>query len=144
MGRASVLADRPAHFEARREDTEIFMNGSFVVAGLPRSLWGDFYRSRYALFVFEVVFKLAEAWLLVPALAVVLAAALAGAGRIAVSNLDILSFLFTPAGLLYAALFVTFTVALVLLEQAGIMALVSLERLVRRPPVRQILGVVLR
>src|SRR5262249_37918625 len=94
-----------------------------TVAALARFVWHDFLCARRALFIFEVLFKLLEAWLLVPAVALALAAVLSRAGHIAVSNLDILDFLLTPFGLLYAGLFSTVAVALLLLEQAGIMAL---------------------
>src|SRR5580704_16570064 len=91
-----------------------------TVAALARSGWHDFWRTRHALFVYEVLFKLAEAWLLGPAVALVLAAILSRAGHIAVSNQDVLDFMLTPLGLLYADLFSTVTIALLLFEQAGI------------------------
>ena len=55
----------------------------------------------------------------------VLSAVLSRAGHVAVSNRDILDFLLTPAGLLYAGLFGSVAVAFLLLEQAGIMVLVA-------------------
>jgi glycerophosphoryl diester phosphodiesterase len=110
------------------------MNERLAISALARSAWRDFLRARTALFVFDVLFKLVEAWLLVPAAAVALAVVLSRAGHVAVSNRDILDFLLTPPGLLYAALFGTATVALLLFEQAGIMALADLADAAQRPP----------
>jgi glycerophosphoryl diester phosphodiesterase len=107
-------------------------------------MWHDFLRARRALFIFEILFKLAEAWLLVPAVAVVLAAILSRAGHVAVSNQDVLDFLLTPLGLLCAALLSSVAVALLLLEQAGIMALVARSRSVERPPFKRTLRTALR
>jgi glycerophosphoryl diester phosphodiesterase len=104
-------------------------------------VWRDFRRAWGALVVYEFVFKLLEAWLFVPAVAVVLSVILSRAGHIAVSNRDVLDFMLSPFGLLYSAFFLTVAVALLLLEQAGIMALVSLTDSVERPPVRQMLHV---
>jgi glycerophosphoryl diester phosphodiesterase len=87
------------------------------------------------LVVYEALFKLLEAWLFVSAVAVALSAALARAGRVAVSNRDVLDFLLSPPGLLYAALWGTVAVAVLLLEQAGIMVLV--ERTAERPSLGQ-------
>jgi glycerophosphoryl diester phosphodiesterase len=84
--------------------------------------------------VFEVLFKLAAAVLLAPAVAALLAVVLAGAGRVAVTNRDLLDFLLTPAGVLYAALLGTVTVALLLLEQAGLMLVAGPAR----PPLRAV------
>src|SRR5262249_49936639 len=92
------------------------------------------------LFIYDILFKLLEVWLLVPAVALLLAAILARAGHIAVSNLDILDFLLTPSGLLYAAAFSTAAVALLLFEQAGIMVLVALPSAGGRLPLRQPVG----
>jgi glycerophosphoryl diester phosphodiesterase len=114
-------------------------NEPFTVAALARFVWHDFLRARRALYVYEILFKLVEAWLLVPAVAVALAAILSRAGHAAVSNHDIMGFLLTPLGLLYAALFSTVAVALLLLEQAGIMALVARAGSVERPRLKQAL-----
>jgi glycerophosphoryl diester phosphodiesterase len=91
------------------------------------------------LFIYEFMFKLAEAWLLVPAVGLVLAIILTQAGHVAVSNLDVLTFLLTPLGLVYAALFTTAVVALLLVEQAGIMILADLAGSIERPPFKQML-----
>jgi glycerophosphoryl diester phosphodiesterase len=115
------------------------MSEPLTVRALARSTWHDFLRARRALFIYEILFKLVEAWLLVPAAALVLAIILSRAGHVAVSNRDILTFLLTPLGLLYAALLTTVAVALLLLEQAGIMVLADLASSSERPPVKQML-----
>src|SRR5262249_13811528 len=61
------------------------------------------------------------------------------AGRVAVSNWDILDFLLTPLGVVYAALTASFAAALLLLEQAGIIALADVGRSPERPPVTRML-----
>jgi glycerophosphoryl diester phosphodiesterase len=96
-----------------------------TVRGLVRSAWRDYRRAWPALFVFELLFKLLQTWLLVPAVAVVLAVIMARSGRVAVTNWDILDFAHTPAGLLYAAVLGTAVVVALLFEQAGIMALAA-------------------
>jgi glycerophosphoryl diester phosphodiesterase len=110
-----------------------------AVATLARAVWHDFRRAWGALVVFEAVFKLLEAWLFVPAAAVVLSAILARAGHVAVSNRDIVDFLLSPAGLLSAALSGTVAVAFLLFEPAGIMVLAARAGPVERPPLRQTL-----
>jgi glycerophosphoryl diester phosphodiesterase len=115
------------------------MNDSLTVAALARSVWHDFRHARRPLFICELLFKLVQGWLLVPAVAVVLAAIMSQAGHVAVSNLDILDFLLTPAGLLYAALLGMLTVALLLFEQAGVMVLVALTGSGERPPFKRLL-----
>jgi glycerophosphoryl diester phosphodiesterase len=92
----------------------------------------------------EIVVKLLEAWVFVPILAVVLSAALSQAGRIAVSNRDILDFLRSPPGLLYAAVLSAGAMAMFLWEQAGIMSLVSMTSSPQRPALKQILRSALR
>jgi glycerophosphoryl diester phosphodiesterase len=99
-------------------------------------VWHDFVRARYALFLVEFLFKIGQAWVLVPAVALVLAATLAAAGHIAVSNRDILGFLLTPAGLVYAVLFGTLGAALLLFEQATVMVVAALSDPGGRPPVQ--------
>jgi glycerophosphoryl diester phosphodiesterase len=115
------------------------MNEQLPVSALARSTWHDFWHARHALFIYEVLFKLVEAWLLVPAVAVVLAVILSRAGHVAVSNQDVLAFLLTPLGLLYAALFSTAAVALLLFEQAGIMVLAARTGASEHPPFKQTL-----
>src|SRR5271166_4398983 len=116
------------------------MNDPLTVSALAGCVWRDFMRSRRALFVYEVLFKLATVWVVAPVVAVLLAAILATAGHVAVSNLDILDFLVTPTGLIYAALVGTFATALLLFEQAGVMVLVAVDRTVERPPLKEMLG----
>jgi glycerophosphoryl diester phosphodiesterase len=99
------------------------MNEPFTLSALARSSWRDFLRSRRALVVFLVLFEVVKDWLLGPAVALLLAGVLSRAGRIAVSNQDVLGFLLTPLGLLYAALFAAAAVAALLFEQAGVMVL---------------------
>ncbi len=119
------------------------MSSAAVVERAPRpssalasSVSHDFRRAWRGLLVFELGFKLLEAWLLVPALGLLLSAALARSGRAAVSNTDILDFLLSPAGLVYAAVLGIVAVALLLLEQAGIMVIAALSGCGERPPLR--------
>src|SRR5262245_60811561 len=120
-------------------------NEPFTIAALSGFVWRDFLRARYGLYVYEILFELLKVWLLVPAIAVVLSIVLSRAGHVAVSNQDILAFLLTPLGLLYAALLSTVGVALLLLEQGGIMVLVALMTgSAERPSVRQTLRAAFR
>ncbi len=115
-----------------------------TVAPLARCVWRDFVRARHALFVFEFLFKIAQVWLFVPAVALILAAALAAAGRLAVSNGDILDFLLTPAGLCYAAVFGVLALASLLFEQASAMVLAALTGTSERPSARAMLRTAVR
>jgi glycerophosphoryl diester phosphodiesterase len=115
------------------------MSEPLTVSALARAVWHDFRHARRALVIYEIAFKLLEAWLLVPVVAVALAAILSQSGHTAVSNQDILAFLLTPSGLFYAALFSTAAVALLLFEQAGIMILTALTGAGDRPPFKQML-----
>src|SRR5262249_14777826 len=108
-------------------------------SALARSVWDDFRRAWGQLVVYEALFKLFTAWLFAPAVALGLSAVLSRAGHIAVSNRDLLAFLLSPLGLLYAGLFSTCTVALFPVEQAGIMALVTRAAAAERPPLKQAL-----
>ena len=101
---------------------------------LARSVWRDFRRARRSLLVFEVLFKLFETWLLLPALTFALAFILARSGHIAVSNLDILDYLLSPLGLLYTALLIAATAALLLYDQAGVMVIATLAATERPRP----------
>jgi glycerophosphoryl diester phosphodiesterase len=101
------------------------MNDPLTVSALATSVWRDFRKARRPLFIWEAAFKVTQAWLFIPAIAAILAAVLAGAGHVAVSNTDILDFLLTPSGLLYAALLGTLWVAILLFEQAGIMLIAA-------------------
>lgn len=115
-----------------------------VAPSLCRSAWRDFLSARRALFLFELLFKSLETWLLAPVVALVLATVLAGAGRVAVSNRDILDFVFTPLGMLYAALLAIVAAAFFLLEQAGIMVVAALGCSPERPLVTRMLSVSVR
>jgi glycerophosphoryl diester phosphodiesterase len=114
-----------------------FLESLGAAAAVFRSAWHDFLHTWRELFIYEGLFKLLEAWLFVPAVAWILAAILSRAGHIAVSNLDIVDFLLTPLGVLYAALFSTIAVALLLFKQAGIMVLAALADAGARPSVMQ-------
>jgi glycerophosphoryl diester phosphodiesterase len=112
------------------------MKELLTVPALARSVRRDFRCAGRTVVLFDFLFKLAEIWLLAPAVALALSAALSRAGHVAVSNRDVLDFLLSPPGLLYAALFGTLAVALPLLEQAGIMAVAALSTSGERPLVR--------
>ena len=115
------------------------MNEPLSIPTLTKLVWHDFLHARRILILYEILFKLVEAWLLVPVIAVVFAVVLSRSGHVAVSNLDILDFLLTPTGLLHAALFSTIAAALLLFEQAGVMLLVALKGAAHNPPLRQML-----
>src|SRR5690349_1004261 len=97
-----------------------------AATAILRAAWNDFAQAWRALVVYELCFKLVDAWLLVPAAALLLHAVLAQAGRVTVTNHEILDFLLTPQGIVYAAIFGTVAVASRLVEQAGIMLVASL------------------
>lgn len=101
------------------------MNHSFSLARLTASLWADFRHSLRSLIVFDLLFRLVNVWILLPSVAFLLARVMARAGYIAVSNQDAVTFLFSPLGVLYAALFGIVSTALLLFEQAGLMVLAS-------------------
>lgn len=115
------------------------MNDPFSFSVLARSVWHDFIRLRRPLFIFDFLYKLVAAWLLVPATALLLAFVLASAGHIAVNNRDILDFLLTPFGFIYAAILATVSVALLLFEQSGIMLVAAPPGPVKRPSAGRIL-----
>jgi hypothetical protein len=87
-----------------------------TLSGLAGFVWRDFLRGRRALFVYEILFELLKVWVFVPAVAVVLSVVLSRAGHVAVVNRDVLDFLLSPLGLLYAALFSIVAVTVLLLE----------------------------
>jgi len=99
---------------------EPIQNAAVILAA-----WRDFRRHWSSLVVFEAAFKLLEAWLLAPLIAVALAVVMSRAGHVALSDWDILDFLLTPFGLMYVGLFGTFTAASMLFQQAGVMTLVA-------------------
>jgi glycerophosphoryl diester phosphodiesterase len=91
-------------------------------------VWGDLVLAARPLLLFVLAFKAVEAWVVVPAVGLVLAAALAGTGRVASSNQDLLAFALSAPGLAYAALFGTVAVAVLLAELAGVMAVAAWAR----------------
>ncbi|MFO0875897.1 MAG: glycerophosphodiester phosphodiesterase [Gemmataceae bacterium] len=97
-------------------------------AHLAGSVWDDFRRSLVAFVVFDLLFRLANVWLLLPTITYALSRVMAHAGYVAVSNSEVLDFLLSPLGLLYAALLGIVSIALLLLEQAGLMVLASGQR----------------
>jgi glycerophosphoryl diester phosphodiesterase len=113
-----------------------------TVPGLVRSAWRDYRRAWPALFVFELLFKFLQTWLLAPAVAVALAVIMTQSGHVAVTNWDILDFARTPAGLLYAAVLGTAVVVALLFEQAGVMALAAAAVPGGRPNLRILLAAV--
>src|SRR5262245_53976714 len=119
------------------------MTPTFTISELARSTWQDFLRARRGLFIFDLVFKLGQAWLVVPVVALLLAGILALAGYLAVSNWDMIHFLLRPIGLLYAALFGTMIVAMMLFEQAGLMVLTALKGRDQRPTIPEMVRAVL-
>ena len=102
------------------------MNQSLKIVDLAMSVWKDFRSSQRILILCNVYYKFAEAWLIVPMIAMGLAAVLTLAGHTAVSNWDVFAFLLSPMGILYAAVISTATVVLLLFELASIMGLASL------------------
>lgn len=115
------------------------MQQPLSIQDLARGAWIDYLRSWRVLVVYQMLFKLLEVWLLIPAVAAVMTALMRHSGHIAISNQEILQFLLSPVGIVYAALLASGSVALLLLEQAGIMALVALASSGRRPPMGLIL-----
>jgi glycerophosphoryl diester phosphodiesterase len=120
------------------------MNEPRTVSPLARSVWRDFVRARHALFVFEFLFKLTQVWLLVPAVALILTAALVTSGHLAVSNRDVGDFLLTPAGLAYAVALGVLAVASLLFEQASVMVIAALTGPGPGPPVKAMLRTAVR
>ncbi len=111
------------------------------ITDLARSVAGDFRRAWRALVRFEVLFKVFCTLLLVPATAWLLAALVARTGRAAVSNTDLVGFLLSPAGLLYAAVVGVGALALAQCEQAGLMSVAALNQSDRRLTTRRALAV---
>lgn len=95
------------------------------LAPLAAATWTDIRRSWRSVVLFELIFKAAEAVVVVPTVAAFLAFMMARSGRVAISNWDILDFLLTPLGVLYACVLVTAAVAVLLVEQAAIMAIAA-------------------
>ncbi len=113
------------------------MNEPHSLTTLARSAWHDFRQAWLPLLSFQVLLKLVEAWLLVPGVAVLLAVLLSRAGHVAVSNWDALDFLFTPIGLVCAAILAIVAMALLLVELAGVMILAGSTATGGRPSLTQ-------
>jgi glycerophosphoryl diester phosphodiesterase len=96
-------------------------------AALLRAALRDFRRSWVALAAFEVAFKLLAGPLVLAAAAWLMARLVATTGRTAVSNADILAFLFTPTGLAAAAVAGIVTLSAALLEHTGLLAVAALR-----------------
>lgn len=99
------------------------------LSAVTRFVWADFSRTRVPLILYSVAVKLAEAWLIVPIVALGLALLLKASGHVALSNWDAYLFLMSPAGMVYLAFLGAITICLILMEQAGIMSLASLGNL---------------
>ncbi len=97
-------------------------------AFLVRTILGDFRRSFPALLAFEVLFKLLTVLVVVPMMALVLFYLVRETGRTAITNTDIAGFLLSPGGVLYGFLLGLELLGLILLEHAGVMALVALKQ----------------
>ncbi len=116
------------------------MNQTFKFVDLALSVWNDFRSSQRILILCNLYYKFVEAWLIVPMIALGLAAVLTLAGHSAVSNWDAFSFLLSPIGILYAAVISAATVVLLLFELASIMGLASLAETDERPSMRACLS----
>lgn len=101
------------------------MTAPVSVAALARSAWQDFGRVWRALLSFQVAFKLLDVWLLTPIVAGLLAGVMSQSGHVAVSNHDLVTFLLSPLGALYATLLGLAVLALFLLELAGTVLIVA-------------------
>jgi glycerophosphoryl diester phosphodiesterase len=119
------------------------MTSTLKLGSVVRQARQDYLRNRRTLLVFVVFFKVLEALVAAQAVAIVLRVLLAGTGQVAVSNFDILDFLLTPAGALYAAMFAIVALAAPLLEQAGIMVIGSLGERGKTNPGRPALATLL-
>ena len=106
---------------------EVWTTEARAVVAVLGAAWLDFLRRWRELLLFEAGFKLVQAWLLVPAVAVALAVVMSRAGYVAVNDWDLLDFLLTPVGLVYASLLGVFTATLLLLESAAVLGLVGRE-----------------
>jgi glycerophosphoryl diester phosphodiesterase len=107
------------------------------LSDLLRAVGGDFRRCFAVLVAFEVLFKLLTVLVVVPGMAVVLFHLVRETGRTAVTNNDILGFLLSPRGVLYGFLLGLKLLGLVLLEHAGVMALVAQKQTGRWAGLRQ-------
>src|SRR5262249_40708266 len=108
---------------------------------LAAAVLGDLRRSLAVLVVYETLFKLLSALVLVPALAALLFHLVRAQGRTAMTNDDILAFLLSPAGVCYGYLLGLKVLGLAMLEHAGAMALAALKHTGHWHGVRQALVV---
>lgn len=120
------------------------MNQSFKLLDLVKAVWQDFSRSRRPLILFTFALKFTELLLFLPLVALGLSLLLSLAGHIAVSNQDILSFLLSPLGLLYAVVVSIFTASMLMIEQAGYISFVSLADSTAKPTLQQYLRAAVR
>ncbi len=104
------------------------MTDSFSPLVMGRWVVLDLQRAWRALLTFQVAFKLVEAWLFAPTVTLLLAFVLRRAGHLAISNQDILQFFRSPLGVAYLLLFSTVVVALLLLELAGMIVIVTMAK----------------
>src|SRR5689334_20692524 len=113
-------------------------------SALFRQVASDFARCWKPLVGYEIAFKVVSAFVAVPASVWLLSLLMTSAGRTAVSNTDILNFLQSPLGILYALLMMVTTLAGLVLEQAGMMAVVALRKsTLQKITIRQGLMIVL-
>jgi glycerophosphoryl diester phosphodiesterase len=97
-------------------------------AELVRDVRSDFDRCFAALLGFEALFKLLVGFVLIPSLAALLFALVRWSGRTALANEDVLSFILSPWGVLYAFLLGIKGLGVSLLEHAGVTDVVALKR----------------
>ncbi len=95
---------------------------------LVRGVRSDFDRCFAALLGFEALFKLLVGFVLIPSLAALLFALVRWSGRTALANEDVLSFIFSPWGVLYGFLLGIKGLGVSLLEHAGVIEVVALKR----------------
>lgn len=116
------------------------MTNALSSVAIARQVARDFRLAWRELLIFDVAFQLLRAWIIAPLIALLLTFVLFRAGHVAVSNQDIVGFLKTPRGGLYAALLIITAGVLFLLEHAGMLAVaaaVHLHQPTHRPTVRQ-------
>jgi glycerophosphoryl diester phosphodiesterase len=94
---------------------------------LARALRSDLRRGFGVLLAYEALFKLLSALVLLPALVAVLYQLVRFEGRTALTNTDILGFLLSPLGVLYAYVLGLKVLGLSMLEHAGAMALAAMK-----------------
>ena len=103
------------------------MDKSLKPVAFTKLVFQDFGRLWPELLILDVAFQLLRAWLIVPLIALALSLVLFKAGRVAVSNQEILDFLLTPMGGMYLAVLSTTAAILILLEQAGMLTVIGVK-----------------